>query len=300
MIQKLSIFPLLFLLISCGKENNNKTTADKTDSIAVSEEVKPDAADNQSGVTERALKEIIFKTDSVKKHLNRKNALALYLKFREDTGELIGKIDKDNTYILDNFYTHVSEKTQKLNLPDSLKTKFRDIKKANIEFWEIGEGYIEIRPKADYYQKIFDNKLSADYNEFVKLEAFENKDLIGADAGLTISFEELSVLVLNWENFLLKYPNSKLYAEVKENYKNLLNIYLFGLDNTPTYENNGDNVLELYNENKKEFERFTSKNPESVASKIVLSLLEEFKNKSTYDDLHKKRDQEFLKYPITK
>jgi hypothetical protein len=299
MTKNLSFLFSILLLASCGKENKSKTN-NQTDSIAITADTKPNLTEEQSTETDKALKQIIFKTDSVKKHLTPKNALALYLKFREETDELISKIDKENTYILDNFYTHVSEKTQKLSLPDSLKTKFRNLEKANIEFWEIGEGYIEIRPKANYYQKVFENKLPADYNEFVKLEAFENKDLIGADAGLSISFEELSVLVLNWENFLLKYPNSKLYAEVKENYKNLLNIYLFGLDNTPTYENNGDNTYELYDENKKEFERFTSKNPKSVASKIVLSLLEEFKNNSSSNEFHKKIDQEFLKYAITK
>ncbi|MFC4818669.1 hypothetical protein [Flavobacterium sp. GCM10023249] len=296
---KNSLYTLIvLLLVSCGKDNNSKTTTTTT-TLPTSISSKPDTKENHISATESALQEIIFKTDSVKKHLTTSNALALYLKFRENTTDLITKINNDNGYIIDNYYTHISEKSHALELPDSLQTKFKNLEKAHIEFWEIGEGYIEIRPKADFYQTIFDNKLPPDYNEFVKLEAFENKDLIGADAGLVITFQELSVLVLNWEKFLLKYPNSKLYAEVKENYKNLLSIYLFGLDNTPTFEDYGNEDNQLNAENKKEFERFISKNPKSITSKIVISLLEGIQNNLKRDELHKKIEQDYLKYPIT-
>ena len=291
-------FILIASLFSCGKEAKIKT-ADKTDPGTLTKNTASTLTAKSTNPTAKALEEIIFKTDSVKQHIHSKNALALYLKFREETEQLVSRIAEDNAYLLDNYYTHFSEKTNALILPDSLQLKLKGFKKANIEFQEIGEGYVEVRPVANYYVNIFNGKLPTDYNDYIRLEAFENKELIAADAGLVISFKELSVLVLHWETFLQKHPHSVLFKQVKEKYKGLLGMYLFGLDNTPTMEANGDNVMEVYEENQKEFERFTVQNPKSVTSKLVLALLEGIKSHLEPNDLNKKIEQEFLKYTIT-
>src|SRR4030095_807112 len=97
-------------------------------------------------------------------------------------------------------------------------------------------------------------------------EAFDNDKWYEADAGFVISLTEVSQRVLNWEKFLIKFPNSPLYEEAREKYKYYLRDYLYGLDNTSNFES-GETTLTA--ESKKEFDRYISKNPTAVSAKIV-------------------------------
>ena len=86
-----------------------------------------------------------------------------------------------------------------------------------------------------------------------------------------ISFTEVSERIIYWENYLNRYPNSKLFYKSKEYYSEYLNDYLFGMDNTPTYDFETKLILD---ETKKEFNRFIKANPKSKSARIVNLFLE--------------------------
>lgn len=87
------------------------------------------------------------------------------------------------------------------------------------------------------------------------MQSEENKETYSVDAGLVISFKDLGDRVVSWENFMNKYPNSKLMKSVKEDYKMYHLDYLIGEDNTPTYERATEEKY-IYPENIQEFNRF--------------------------------------------
>lgn len=88
-----------------------------------------------------------------------------------------------------------------------------------------------------------------------------------------------------WENFINKYPKSPLISRVKEDYNNYLYDYLFGMDNTPTYENSDG---KLYDENRAEFNRMIKKYPNSYIAKKAQELLNLFDSKTPTEQIREK------------
>jgi hypothetical protein len=246
--------------------------------------------------TEQLTKEIISETKITKEKLTKTNAVSVYKTFREKIENLVGELNEENSRLVDDYYKYYDQDSNKMIYPDSIQIKIKHFDAARLEMWDIGEGMSEIRTKPDFYTSIFNNYLPKDYSVYLQLEAFDNTKLYAADAGFSITLTEVSQRVLNWENFLVKFPNSPLYKETKEIYKSYLRDYLYGLDNTSTFEYAD---MTLYPESKEEFDRFINKNPNKVTAKILKTLLASLENKVTMDELHEVIEKEQAKYAIT-
>lgn len=235
----------------------------------------------------------------------------LYKNFTIKSTEIIGDIELYESELLDTYYYFYdydesapeSEQTWTLNLPKTEKEKTKLLNDNGIEIWDVGEGLHALRLYYDTEQKLFTDYLTPDYQEYLNLITAESKDLFQADAALTIEFSELANRIINWEKFIKKYPESELLQSsnnqdesvinVKKHYKFLQNVYVFGMENTPTLDYSN---CELYPESIEEFKRFKDKYPESYTNKLIDLITQN--TDTIYDNLKRKILAEQDKNPL--
>ena len=271
----------LLILFSCKEKNVSEENLPLIDVPSIKEISKID----------------LSKTDLILDELNADKSLLLEKLKSENTEDFnnlfenfktkreikITKLNELEENLLANYINFYDNNSQKYILPDSLKVINSTFEKANLEFWGVGEGYTELRTEPNFYYNVFKKYVTKDYSDFLLLEAKDNSVLYSADAGIGITFEEISERVLYWENYLNKYPKSKLFEKAREDYINYCTNYLFGMDNTPTFEYSTN---EIYPENQLEFDRFISKNPKSKLAALVNLLMTNIK-KMNADELRK-------------
>ncbi|KAF2082730.1 tol-pal system YbgF family protein [Flavobacterium sharifuzzamanii] len=280
----LTVITSVILLSSCKqtdtKNIQNKETT-KKDSIKI--ENSSQTVQSNSDLLEQFSKnknEVIHKL----KTLSNKEANALYEKYSEENTALVQQIAEKEAGVLDKFY-YEDEANKK-----AVKLLGEKLSKHQLEFSEIGEGYVEIDPVHDFYYQIFKDYVTNDYKDYLYLVSEESKSLYSADAGLVISFKDLGDRIISWENFMTKYPDSNLIASVKEQYKNYQMDYLVGQDNTPTAERATDENY-IYPENIQEFNRFMKKYPKSPTVPLINLFMENFKNENIFDLLRAEQDK---------
>ncbi len=274
------------ILLSSCKQTDTKNIPDRKETKKDSTKVEDSSQTAQvsSDLLEQFSKnknEVVLKLKSLS---NKEAANALYEKYIEENNTLLGQIVEKESGILDKFYNE-DEANKK-----AVKLLGERLSKHQLEFFEIGEGYVEIEPLPDFYYKIFKDYVTNDYKDYLYLKSEENKTLYSADAGLVISFKDLGDRIISWENFMTKYPDSKLIPSVKEEYKNYQMDYLVGQDNTPTAERATDEKY-IYPENIQEFNRFTKKYPKSPTVPLINLFMENFKSESIFDLLRAEQDK---------
>jgi hypothetical protein len=128
------------------------------------------------------------------------------------------------------------------------------------------EGFSGFYFKKGYLAKNFKNYLSEEYLLYLKIN--DIRPFMYSDAALMIGWDELGTLLLNECNFIKKYPNSKKLKEVKLCYADDVITFIFGIDNTPSFETPVA---------RKEMKAFVSKYPEALATPLVKIYLENTK-----------------------
>lgn len=101
-----------------------------------------------------------------------------------------------------------------------------------------------VRPVADFYLKTFGSFVSPDVRHFLEIEARQNQQLIVADAAVAISFNELASNLRKWEEFIEQNPQSEMSKEAIDYYLGNQALLFFGLDNTPTYLDDGSRMYQ--------------------------------------------------------
>lgn len=295
MIKKsLAAFILLMSIFSCKKEAS-KTSVDKVEKDTVStieakEDIfKPvDTACSSKNQTEDYIAALQWYQKKTEKEIAQNSPeqndklYEDYLKIREKytscLSENLGKV-------LEEYVNYYDSESNSYKFPDNIKKLSAQLKKGDLEFTEVGEGYTEIWSVPDHYFSVFKNKVTPDYNTYIEQLSKESEGLYSADAGLVISWKELGERTVFWENFIKKYPKSSLIPRVKEIYNNYLHDYLFGMDNTPTHEHS-DGIL--YDENREEFNRIIKKYPNSNVAKKSKELISLFDAKVPEEEIHKR------------
>lgn len=128
------------------------------------------------------------------------------------------------------------------------------------------EGFAGFYFKKGYLAKTFRNYLSEEYLLYLKFN--DIRPFMYNDAALMIGRDTLGEMLLNECNFIKKYPNSRKIKEVKLCYADDVMTFIFGIDNTPTFE---------IPEARKEMKAFVSKYPEALATPLVKLYLENTK-----------------------
>lgn len=298
MIKNIITVCILFAaVVSCKKETAVSGEKSSQDSISSNEtkkdQYKPvDTACSPHTKTEDYITSLQWYHTKVEKEITENTpeqndkTYEDFFKIREKYTECLSSLHAD---ILDKYVNYYDAEKERYNLPDNVKKLATEFKKAGLEFREVGEGMTEIWTVPGYYSSIFKNKVTPDYDAYITQTDKESENNYAADAGLMISWEELGNRLMFWENFINKYPKSKLMKTVKEGYNMYLIDYLLGMDNTPTYQIDFDKGTgKLYDENRAEFNRIIKKYPNSNTAKKAKELIALFDAQMPVDQIHER------------
>lgn len=194
----------------------------------------------------------------------------LYLEYRKKVQVSTDQITSLESKMLDD-YEGLYGDDGWLKLSGKYGAKIKNYQANGFEIWYVGEGMTEIRVRPSEISSMFLGRVTNDFQEFIELEEFDNRELITNDGGLSISLDRFSSIVRMWESFLQRNPKSALKKEAKETYSIYQIWYLLGLDNTPVVEHT-DGMI--YSENKENFKRYLDYYPKSPTSKLIKLLFE--------------------------
>ena len=266
------------LLTNCNKdENKNPKIKFSDDTYKLFEKF----AENKKEIMEKL------------KTLNKDEANKLYEQYVEDNENILYKIVEATEKFLDSiYYGSAEEQFTEKDWNDTNKI----LNKYDLELWDIGEGMVTIRELPHLYYDLFKDYVTDDYKEYLKIWAKDHEELYQADAGLVISFEELGERIITWENFLNKYPNSILKPKVTALLNSYREDYILGMENTPTIDGGYDNIpITIYEEAKKEYDRFMKKYPNSPTVELIKYFIENYKNEDIYELIKSKIFEKFEK-----
>ncbi|MDV6168100.1 hypothetical protein R1T16_06660 [Flavobacterium sp. DG1-102-2] len=284
------------LLIASCKKDTTVNNADRSverleipaDTVAAAtaqSDAKPDLQQLVTLYTDRKEHIKILLTQSTSEEANE-----IYDAYYEENMLLLSSMYRAENYMLEHFYDYFYDEEKRITPPDSIQRKVILLKKAGLDLCEQGEGYVDICAGSDYYYNIFKLYVTPDYKEFIRINADEDKEVYAFDAGLHVTFEQVSERVLHWETFLQKFPKTKLREKAIDNYKSYQMDYLLGMDNTRSMNTE---TGQLEDENIAEYRRFIAKNPKSFTSKLAKITLE---NTGNLEQLQARIEQEQAKY----
>ncbi|WP_212005585.1 hypothetical protein [Chitinophaga sp. HK235] len=237
--------------------------------------------------TEAYVSAIVSKRQAIAAQLpgiNAETAAKLYRSLALYVDTALAGISGNEAKWLDEYVNYYSEAKKAVVPPAKVQQRIQLLATAGIEPWGIGEGYTELRIEPSFYTHLFKTSLPADYSMFLQLQADEDTVLYSADAGLIVSFNLIGKRALNWEKFLDTHPNSIFVAEARELHERYCYDYLFGEDNTPSFDHR-DDLGSLYPENKAEYLSFIQQHGDTKTGRLVKQFLDKLSTAKTYDDL---------------
>lgn len=260
-LASLSLF--ILFLASCKKEVANKAvTPVKTDTLAPLPEPK-----SSYDKFQELINRFINHRDAVKAKLpslTPSQADALYDNY--NNGQLISEIEKLEQSLITNYYKYFYYRERRISPPDSIQKKAVLLEKAGLEIWDIGEDIRELRTVPAFYFDIFKKYVTEDYREYLRIQAEDDAVLFDNDGAINIPLQDVSKRVLNWENFIAKYPASKKIPDAKETYKFYQSALLLGADNTPAIEYETSKLDPYF---LSEFNSFATKHPDSFTTTLI-------------------------------
>ena len=215
------------------------------------------------------------------KNLSKEKANEIYEEYSKNNNILLEKINEiDGEMLSSAFYKDGILEKDKLDK----QNKFLD--SYGLEIIEIEDGFI-VTAKKKFYYNIFKNFVTDDYRDFLKQNIIE---YIYYAPYLDSKPEILANEIIAWENFLEKYPDSKLIEKAKNITYAYRVDYIVGLTSSDTRENlmNGK-----ANEAVTELNRFLKKYPNSPTSDIIKYYLENYKEENISTLISKKLDKGF-------
>ena len=219
----------------------------------------------------------LFNKDSLENFSKNKNEMLEKLKTlnEEEADELYEQYLESNNTILENLNIehdkllsggiYNNEDTSENFTDEEWKIANKFLNKYDLELWYLARGTCIIKEVPDFYYKTFKDYVTDDYKEYLKITSKENEEHYVADSGLCITLEELGDRIVTWENFLEKYPNSKLNDKVNNICNSYRRDYILGVPGG-IYD---------YKESAEEYNRFIKKYPDSPTTELLGYYLEE-------------------------
>ena len=200
------------------------------------------------------------------KTLNKEEADELYEQYLESNNTILENLNIEHDKLLSGGINSIHNKGTAENFTDEewkIANKF--LNRYDLELWYLARGSCIIREVPDFYYKTFKDYVTDDYKEYLKITSKENEEHYVADSGLCITLEELGNRIVTWENFLEKYPNSKLNDKVNNICNSYRRDYILGVPGG-IYD---------YKESAEEYNRFIKKYPDSPTTELLGYYLEE-------------------------
>ena len=200
------------------------------------------------------------------KTLNKEEADELYEQYLESNNTILENLNIEHDKLLSGGINGIYNKDIAENFTDEeMKIANKFLNKYDLELWYFARGSYIIREVPDFYYKTFKDYVTDDYKEYLKITSKENEEHYVADSGLCITLEELGDRIVTWENFLEKYPNSKLNDKVNNICNSYRRDYILGVPGG-IYD---------YKESAEEYNRFIKKYPDSPTTELLGYYLEE-------------------------
>lgn len=130
-------------------------------------------------------------------------------------------------------------------LPSVYQPIMAELNSYGIQLEDIGEGYADLSFYPDYFYEIFKPYTTEATKEYLRLIAFERAHEFLFDAAICITWEELAGRIINFEEYLDKYPQSMFVGDMQSRYSGYTRLLLVGCDNTPTCEIQQDGTRKL-------------------------------------------------------
>ena len=183
------------------------------------------------------------------KTLDKEEANEFYKKSRETNDIILEKINREHDNLSAKNFTD-----EKWNIANKFLNKY------DLELFYLENDEVIIGESSDFYYKIFKDYVTEDYKEFLKIISDENMRADHSrNSSMSISLEEVANRIIARENFLEKYPNSKLTEYIHELCNEYRRDYLY------LYPD----VVPDYKENIKEYKRFQEKYPNSPTTELI-------------------------------
>ena len=223
------------------------------------------------------------------KTLNKEEADELYEQYLESNNIILENLNiEDDKLLSGGIYNN--EDTSENFTDEEWKIANKFLNKYDLELWYLARGTCIIKEVPDFYYKTFKDYVTDDYKEYLKITSKENEEHYVADSGLCITLEELGDRIVTWENFLEKYPNSKLNDKVNNICNSYRRDYILGVPGG-IYD---------YKESAEEYNRFIKKYPDSPTTELLGYYLEEINldepENNDSEDLSKMIDEYIEKY----
>ena len=183
------------------------------------------------------------------KTLDKEEANEFYKKSRETNDIILEKINREHDNLSAKNFTD-----EKWNIANKFLNKY------DLELFYLENDEVIIGESSDFYYKTFKDYVTEDYKEFLKIISDENMRADHSrNSSMSISLEEVANRIIARENFLEKYPNSKLTEYIHELCNEYRRDYLY------LYPD----VVPDYKENIKEYKRFQEKYPNSPTTELI-------------------------------
>ena len=197
------------------------------------------------------------------KTLDKEEANEFYKKSRETNDIILEKINREHDNLSAKNFTD-----EKWNIANKFLNKY------DLELFYLENDEVIIGESSYFYYKTFKDYVTEDYKEFLKIISDENMRADHSrNSSMSISLEEVANRIIARENFLEKYPNSKLTEYIHELCNEYRRDYLY------LYPD----VVPNYKENIKEYNRFQEKYPNSPTTELIGYYLVEL-NTDNFED----------------
>ena len=197
------------------------------------------------------------------KTLDKEEANEFYKKSHETNDIILEKINREHDNLSAKNFTD-----EKWNIANKFLNKY------DLELFYLENDEVIIGESSDFYYKTFKDYVTEDYKEFLKIISDENMRADHSrNSSMSISLEEVANRIIARENFLEKYPNSKLTEYIHELCNEYRRDYLY------LYPD----VVPDYKENLKEYKRFQEKYPNSPTTELIGYYLVEL-NTDNFED----------------
>ena len=197
------------------------------------------------------------------KTLDKEEANEFYKKSREINDIILEKINREHDNLSAKNFTD-----EKWDIANKFLNKY------DLELFYIENDEVIIGECSDFYYKTFKDYVTEDYKEFLKIISDENMRADHSrNSSMSISLEEVANRIIARENFLEKYPNSKLSEYIHDLCNEYRRDYLY------LYPD----IVPDYKENLKEYKRFQEKYPSSPTTELIGYYLMEL-NTDNFED----------------
>lgn len=237
-------------------------------------------------------------TQLLKKYISKLNELSFDLSVEVNNLFITYQKDGNHDYLLEKYGLSIEELIKNLNSMEYLKREKvlkeeEELKKHLID--KLPLGYKLYTSEGIYYYiidyeklvNLFNENITNEYKDFLKILALDSNKPYLNDGRLTISMEILAERILFVESFKMIYPYSELLPQVDHIYSLYIYHYFYGDSHVSNYE---EDTFKIKDEVLKEFKLAIEKYPYTTFGGIVsdfVRLLEE-NNYIVNDDLRNK------------